>query len=78
MESPSTSDARALAAQLAALDDEALEALLLHRGVSQAAPWRDFFDAAEGLLEPASLDRALVRRPRAALVALAAGAVAEP
>jgi hypothetical protein len=69
---PATSDARDLAAQLGALDDEALRELLRQRGVSQAAPWRDFFDAAEGLLEQASVDYALVRLPRAALVALTA------
>ncbi|WP_396659542.1 helicase-associated domain-containing protein [Microbacterium sp.] len=78
MDSPSPSDARGLAAQLAALDDAELEDLLRRRGVSPAAPWRDFFDAAEGLLEQVSLDRALVRLPRTALVALAAGSVAEP
>ena len=71
MDSPSTSDARGLATQLAALDDAELEELLTQRGVSQAAPWRDFFDAAEGLLDPASLDRALTRLPRTALIGLA-------
>jgi hypothetical protein len=69
----STSDARALAADLAARDDATLRALFTARSVSASAPWRDFFDAAEALLEPASIDRTLIRLPRSALAALSAG-----
>src|SRR5690606_9217329 len=53
--------------------------LLADRGVSPQAPWRDFFDAAEALLDEASIDRALAGLARSALVALAeagTGAVA--
>ena len=74
----STSDARALAAELAARDDDALAALFAARGVSAAASWRDFFDAAEALLEPTSIDRALTRLPRTALHALTADPVVGP
>jgi hypothetical protein len=69
-----TTDARALATWLAAEDDAALAELFRVRGVSPVASWRDFFDAAEGLLEPASVDRALAATPRYELVALARGA----
>lgn len=51
--------ARPLADWLAAADDAELEALFTLRGVPANAPWGDFFDAAEALLEPASLARAL-------------------
>lgn len=68
-----TSDERALATQLASHDDAALSRLFWARGVSPAAGWRGFFDAAAGLLDEASVDRALVRLPRAALVALGDG-----
>jgi hypothetical protein len=67
------SDERALASWLADLDDLALARLLRERAVSPAAGWLDFFDAAAGLLDAASLDRALIRLPRADLAALAAG-----
>ncbi len=66
-------DERTLATWLASLDDDALAELLRRRGVSAAASWRDFFDAAEALLEPSSIDRALARLDRGELAALAAG-----
>ncbi|MFC8683173.1 helicase-associated domain-containing protein [Microbacterium ureisolvens] len=67
------SDARALATRLADLGDAALARTLAARGVSPQAPWHDFFDAAEGLLDAASIDRALTRLDRQDLVALHAG-----
>lgn len=67
------SDARALAMRLADLGDADLARTLAARGVSAQAPWHDFFDAAEGLLDPASVDRALTRLDRDDLVSLAAG-----
>lgn len=69
-----TSDERALATWLSSLDDDALRRLFAARGVPASAPWRGFFDAAEGLLDQASIARALVRLPRDALSALARGA----
>ncbi|MDY0910852.1 helicase-associated domain-containing protein [Microbacterium sp. CFBP9034] len=68
------SDERALATWLAALDDEGLAATLAGRGVPASVAWHDFFDASEGLLDAASLDRALARLPRSALSALAGDA----
>ena len=65
------SDERALATRLAGSDDDALARLFAARGVSPAAGWRDFFDAAAGLLDAASIDRALSHLPRTALAALA-------
>ena len=70
------SDARALATWLAARDDVALAAALAARGVSASSGWHDFFDAAEGLLEPSSVDRALSRLARSELIALVEGATA--
>ncbi|MFB7885881.1 helicase-associated domain-containing protein [Microbacterium sp. NPDC056057] len=64
------SDARALATRLAELGDAALATTLAARGVSPQAAWHDFFDAAEGLLDPASVDRALSRLDRHDLLAL--------
>lgn len=75
------SDARALATRLAELGDAALASTLAARGVSPQAGWHDFFDAAEGLLEPGSVDRALTRLDRDDLFALAsrdAGVDGEP
>lgn len=72
-------DERTLATWLASLDDNALADLFTRRGVSPAASWRDFFDAAEALLDSASIDRALARLDRrelAALIAAGAGDVA--
>ena len=65
-------DERTLATWLASLDDNALADLFTRRGVSPAASWRDFFDAAEALLDPASIDRALARLDRRELTALVA------
>ncbi|RLK47387.1 helicase-associated domain-containing protein [Microbacterium telephonicum] len=66
------SDARALAEQLAAADDAALTRLFTLRRVPASAPWPDFFDAAEALLEPASLTRHLSRLSAAEADALTA------
>jgi hypothetical protein len=68
-----TTDARALATWLSERDDAALTELFRVRGVSPGSTWHDFFDAAEGLLDPASVDRALAAVPRGQLVSLAAG-----
>ena len=53
------SDARALATRLATLDPDALAALFDARHVSPRTSWTDFFDAADALLDPAQLTRAL-------------------
>ena len=66
------SDERALAILLAFTDDDALARTFAQRGVSVVAGWHDFFDAAAGLLDPASVERAISRLPRTALVSLAA------
>lgn len=66
------SDERTLATWLAGLSSDALERLLRTRAVSPTVGWRDFFDAAEALLEPASIDRLLIRMPRPLLDALTA------
>lgn len=67
------SDARALATRLADLGDAALAETLAARGVSTQSGWHDFFDAAEGLLEPSSIDRALSRLDRRDLIDLRLG-----
>src|SRR5690606_8911098 len=51
--------ARSLAERLAAADDELLAAIFARRGVAPDAGWNDFFDAAEALLAPASVERVL-------------------
>ncbi|WP_353113968.1 helicase-associated domain-containing protein [Microbacterium sp.] len=51
--------ARPLAVRLAAAGDDELGALFQARGVRPDPGWQDFFDAAEALLEPASVERAL-------------------
>ncbi|WP_407357891.1 helicase-associated domain-containing protein [Microbacterium sp. LTA6] len=51
--------ARPLADWLAAASDAELADLFAARGIRADAPWHDFFDAAEALLEPASLARML-------------------
>lgn len=66
-----TTDARTLAARLAAHDDAALEQLFAARGVPGTVHWRDFFDAAEGLLESASVARVLATLPRSLALELA-------
>ncbi|WP_102194194.1 helicase-associated domain-containing protein [Microbacterium aurantiacum] len=53
--------ARPLADWLAASSDAELAALFTARGVRTDAGWNDYFDAAEALLEPASLARMLPR-----------------
>ncbi|HEY9309318.1 MAG TPA: hypothetical protein VIP82_16055, partial [Microbacterium sp.] len=68
------SDARALATRLAELGDAALARTLAARGVSAQSGWHDFFDAAEGLLDPTSVDRALTHLDRRDLIALHTGA----
>jgi hypothetical protein len=66
------SDERALAIRLAATDDDALALTFAARGVTPTAAWHDFFDAAAGMLDAASVERAIAKLPRTALVALAA------
>lgn len=68
-----SSDERTLAGALARLDDEALAHVFALRGVSPAAGWQDFFDAAEHLLSVAAIDRALTELALGPLRALAAG-----
>lgn len=68
--------ARPLADWLSAASDELLAELLAARGVRADAAWNDFFDAAESLLEPASLARILPQLTRdeaAALVRATSG-----
>jgi len=71
-----TSDERALAMQLAGLGPDRLARLLHARGVPASITWRDCFDAAEGLLDAASIDRALTGLDRASLQGLDAAAAA--
>ncbi|MGC5171569.1 helicase-associated domain-containing protein [Microbacterium sp. DT81.1] len=59
-----TTDARTLAARLAARDDDDLARLFAARGVHDNPHWRDFFDAAEGLLDASSVAVALAGVPR--------------
>jgi hypothetical protein len=68
-----SSDQRGLATRLTGLSDARLTEAFTARGVSPHAPWHDWFDAAEALLEPASVDRALLRLSRDTLHALADG-----
>ena len=65
-----SSDERSLAAWLSECSDAELEAVLSFRQVSATADWEDFYDAAEALLDPASLDATLTQLPRHELVAL--------
>lgn len=51
--------ARPLAVWLAAASDPQLAALFEARGVREDIAWNDFFDAAEALLDPASIERML-------------------
>ncbi|MGM7679585.1 helicase-associated domain-containing protein [Microbacterium sp. A94] len=53
--------ARPLAVWLAAAPDAQLAALLRARGVRAEVDWLDFFDAAEALLDAASIDRILTQ-----------------
>ncbi|HWI30271.1 MAG TPA: helicase-associated domain-containing protein [Microbacterium sp.] len=59
-----TTDARTLATRLAARDDHDLARLFDERKVADGSPWRDFFDAAEALLDAASIAHALADLPR--------------
>ena len=73
--------ARPLADWLAAARDDDLRHLLIARGVRPDAPWQDFFDAAETLLDPSSLARVLptlTADEATALLAAAAGQDAGP
>ncbi|UYO97943.1 helicase-associated domain-containing protein [Microbacterium sp. M28] len=63
--------ARPLAVWLAAASDADLERLFAGRGVRPDAAWNDFFDAAEALLDPASVERAVSTLPRQDAAALA-------
>lgn len=54
-------DARALAAALAAATDADLRAIFTARAVPMTAPWSNFFDAADALLQPAAIAEALGR-----------------
>ncbi|MFB7252032.1 helicase-associated domain-containing protein [Microbacterium sp. NPDC056234] len=68
--------ARPLAVWLAAASDADLERLFAGREVRPDPAWNDFFDAAESLLDPASIDRAVSSLPReeaAAIARVAAG-----
>ncbi len=66
-------DARALATLLATLDDVELTGLLTARRVAPTVGWADYFDAADALLEPASVARgaAMLARPDADALRLA-------
>lgn len=68
------SDERSLAIRLADSDDDALARTFAARGVAPTASWHDFFDAAAALLEHTSVERAIMRLPRTALVALSRAA----
>ncbi|WP_417510935.1 helicase-associated domain-containing protein [Microbacterium sp.] len=62
--------ARPLAVWLATATDAQLAALFEARGVREDVAWSDFFDVAEALLEPASIERMLPRLPLAQATAL--------
>lgn len=73
---PETSAQRALAVSLGARSDEELARLFADRHVSPSVTWRDMFDAAEALLDPVSVARALpalTRRESDALFASLTG-----
>ena len=59
-----TSAQRALAVSLGARSDDELARLFADRHISPSVTWRDMFDAAEALLDPASVARALPALPR--------------
>nr|MBS1899305.1 helicase-associated domain-containing protein [Actinomycetota bacterium] len=66
--------ARLLAEALSARTDAQLAALFRHRDVRPDASWNDFFDAAEALLDPSSVAKALPRLTQAEAVGLSAAA----
>ncbi|GAA3760099.1 hypothetical protein GCM10022240_10820 [Microbacterium kribbense] len=68
------SDARALAISLAGQEPARLAGLLHARGAAASVTWRDCFDAAEAMLDAASLDHALAALARPAVRALDAAA----
>ena len=70
------SDARTLAQDLVRRSDDALAALFSARQISPTVGWNDAFDAAEALLEPAALERALVGLTADEVAVLTAGAPA--
>lgn len=70
-------DARALAERLARAGDGELATLFARRLVPANVSWHDFFDAAEALLAPESVARAVTELPRDELADLAAGSGAE-
>lgn len=72
-----SSHIRALAARLGELDENTLATLLTARAVPPAARWTDTFDAAEWLLDAATLGQALAQLTRPELEALAAAAQRE-
>lgn len=68
------SDARSLAHLLAQLDDASLTALFTARRVPAGIGWSDAFDAADDLLDAASIGRALIDLSAAEATALEAAA----
>lgn len=64
---------RSLAERLAAADDADLSRLFTERGVTRLAPWHDWFDAADALLTPESIEKSVSALSRDALAALASG-----
>ncbi|WP_396645180.1 helicase-associated domain-containing protein [Microbacterium sp.] len=72
---PETSDQRALAVSLSAFPDEVLARLLAERHVPASATWRDMFDAADALLDAASVARALPLLDHAEAHALVAAVI---
>jgi hypothetical protein len=69
-----TEGTRELAARLATLDDTEFAALLAARGVAPTASWRDYFDAADALTDPAFVARALQGLTATELAAVARAA----
>lgn len=68
---------RALASWCAAASDQTLGDLFAARGVSPTIGWHDFYDAAEALLDPGSVDRALIGATRDDLAALCQNSTAD-
>lgn len=75
---PETSAQRALAVSLSARSDDELATLFAERQISPSSTWRDMFDAAEALLEPASIARGLPALPRPEAEALIDASPGEP
>lgn len=71
------SDARALAQNLVRRSDDALARLFAARQISPTVGWNDAFDAAEALLEPPSVERALVGLTADEVAALAESPTAD-